>query len=272
MIIVTNMQYSRPQGRLTRFVRARWPLYFFGYLGAILFLILFIWVSIQQGWYAFVILSLLVLGLISLVLIASLRSANKVYDRNAVGQSILEMNPIQPNWTIIDINVGSLELAVWMSRQLLTGKVISIDIYNPQLAPNRTLARNRQFELKPDDDPRLSIRQGTTGLLPLPDNCVPLVTLVQSLSELWQDGDKNQLLLEIHRILEPGGRLLLAEQMLNKANLLATGPAISKLKTVSYWQRRLEHAGFQFHNCEYKDAPLTFLLLKKQSYATEVPS
>jgi ubiquinone/menaquinone biosynthesis C-methylase UbiE len=182
------------------------------------------------------------------------------------------MYPIQPHWTIVDINVGSLELTVWMSRQLLTGKVISIDIYNPQLAPSRALARNRQFEIKPVDDPRLSIRQGTTGLLPLPDNCVPLVTLVQSLSELWQDGDKNQLLLEIHRILEPGGYLVVAERMVNKANLLSSGPTISKLKTVSNWRRKLEQAGFQFHSSEYDDAPLTLLLLEKQSDATQVPS
>jgi ubiquinone/menaquinone biosynthesis C-methylase UbiE len=265
------MQSSRPQGRLTRFVRARWPLYLFGYLGAILFFVLFIWVSILQGWYAFVLLSLLVLSFICLVLIASLRSADKVYDRSAVGRSILAMVPIQPHWAIVDINMGSLELAEWMSRQLSTGKVISIDIYNPQLAPSRTLARNRQFEFKPVDDPRLSIRQGTTGLLPLPDSCVPLVTLIQSLSELWQDGDKIQLLLEIHRILEPGGQLLIAERMANKTNLLTSGPAIAKLKTVSYWQRKLEQAGFQFHRSGYNDAPLTLLLLEKPSVVPQVP-
>lgn len=268
MIIVTNMQYSRPQGRLTRFVRARWPLYLFGYLGATLLLIVFIWFSIGQGWYAFVLLSLVVLSFIYLVLVATLRSANEVYDRSAVGRSILAINPTQPHWTIVDINVGSLDLAVWMSRQLLTGKVISIDIYNPQLAPGRTLARDRQFEIKPDDDPRLSIRQGTTGLLPLPDNCVPLVTVVQSLSELWQDGDKNQLLLEIHRILEPGGRLLLGERMLNRTNLLSSGPAISKLKTPRYWQGKLEQAGFQIKRSELYDAPLAFLQAEKQSNAT----
>jgi predicted methyltransferase len=262
------MQSSRPQGRLTRFVRARWPLYLFGYLGAILFFVFFIWVSMRQGWYAFVILSLLVLFFICLVLIASLRSADKVYDRSTVGRSILAMVPIQPQWTIVDINVGSLELAEWMSRQLSTGKVISIDIYNPQLAPSRTLTRNRQFEIKPIDDPRLSIRQGTTGLLPLPDNCVPLVTLIQSLSELWQDGDKNQLLVEIHRILEPGGQLLMAERMANKTNLLTSGPTIARLRTASYWQRKIEQAGFQLHRSGYNDAPLTLLLLEKQLVVT----
>jgi ubiquinone/menaquinone biosynthesis C-methylase UbiE len=146
---------------------------------------------------------------------------------------------------VVDVCAGSGQAANAISRRLSTGRMIVVDVYNPQLTPSRALARSHRLGQPHRPDPRISRRDGSIDLLPLPDGSTETVTLIETASELWQQGDREGLLEEIVRVLAPGGRLLLAERVLSPTNLLVMGPLALRLKSLEYWRKLLEGAALQ---------------------------
>lgn len=121
------------------------------------------------------------------------------------------------------IDLGLQRQAIGLSRRLTTGQVIVIDIYNPQWTTSPWLVRWRSQEPPPPTDPRLSWREGSLNLLPLPDESVNTVMMCHVAGEFWQEGDRAALLAEAFRILKPQGQLLLAETVRSQTNWLVYG-------------------------------------------------
>jgi SAM-dependent methyltransferase len=65
------------------------------------------------------------------------------------------------------------------------------------------------------------------------------------MSEFAQEGDRELLLSEIYRILQPGGRLLLSERTFSQTQLAVNGPGAFSLSTPDHWRERLTTAGFK---------------------------
>jgi SAM-dependent methyltransferase len=238
---------NRFEGTL-RYVQSRWPTYFFGYCGGVILAVSIVLVSAFQGWFSFVILGFVALLILAYFLIASLWAAHQLYDGQRIGDTLFRLGGLKSQDTLVHITLGRRGVALDLSRQLTTGQVIVIDVYNPQMAPNRELARARRQAIRPDPDPRLSWRDGYISLLPLPDSSVAAVTLSEVASELWQGGDQLQLLSEVHRILIPGGCILLAERVRSTANIAVMGPAGLRLRSFAYWKKLLTNAGFDFQD------------------------
>jgi ubiquinone/menaquinone biosynthesis C-methylase UbiE len=178
----------------------------------------------------------------------SLWSAHQIYDVQNISQRLIKLGEFRPEDTLIHIDLGRRQLAIDLSRHLTTGRVIVLDVYNPQMTPGGELARARRQARRPEPDPRLSWRDGKISLLPLADSSVPAVTMSEVASEFWQLGDRQQLLIEIFRILRPGGRILLVEQVRTTTNLLVKGPAGLRLAHKAYWEKLLSDAGFKVMN------------------------
>jgi ubiquinone/menaquinone biosynthesis C-methylase UbiE len=121
-----------------------------------------------------------------------------------------------------------------------------IDVYNPQWNASAALRNGRQRVRARHlaADPRLEWLDGEVRLLPLPDDSVAAVFLNQILSEFWQPEDRQTLLRELFRILEPEGRVLVAERVRSRTNLLVMGPAVWQLPPADYWRELLTVAGF----------------------------
>ena len=238
------MDFTSRYARTLNHARARWPTYLFLYGGGSLLLVAILALSLSQKWYSFVILALAGLLVLFYFLAVSLWSFHTLYDNNSIRDALFELGELTSQVTIVDVNLGLRNFPAALSRRLTTGKVIAVDVYNPQLAPDRALARAHNQAERPIPDPRLSWRDGSIGLLPLPDNSVQSVTLVQTTSELWQEGDRQQLLREANRILLPGGCLLLAERVRTPVNLAITGPAGSRYRPKSYWLEHLQRSDF----------------------------
>jgi ubiquinone/menaquinone biosynthesis C-methylase UbiE len=175
----------------------------------------------------------------------SLWSAHQIYDKQNISQCLVKLGELQPKNTLILIDLGRRQLAIDLCRHMTTGRVIVIDVYNPQMTPSRELARARRQAKRPDPDPRLSWRDGKISLLPLADGSVPAVTLSEVASEFWQLGDRQQLFKEVFRVLRPGGCILLAERLRTPINLLVNGPAGLRLSPIAYWENLLLEAGFK---------------------------
>ena len=239
------MDFTSQFSRTLSHIRSRWPTYIIGYGGGSLFLIFVIVLSVSRKWYSFAILSLVGLLFLIYFLAVSLWAYHTLYDDNSIRDTLFEIGELSPTMTIVDINLGLREFPVALSRRLTTGKVIVLDVYNPLMAPNRALAKAHNDTERPASDPRLSWRDGSLNLLPLPDNSVQVVTLIQTASELWQDGDRLKLFQEAHRILRPGGCLLLAERMRTPVNLVVSGPGGLQFMPWPYWKDLIVQSNFK---------------------------
>ena len=227
------------------FVYAHWPL-FAGLYGCMVFALLVIGISAMQGWLSFIPMATAVLLISGFFLLTTVWSAYQLYDYGGVQPHhvLFDMGHIQATDTFVYIDLGYRRRAISLSRRLTTGRIVVLDIYNPQWMTSQALVRLRRRMLIPKPDPRLSFRDASMDLMPLPDKSVPVVILCQIASELWQRGDQITLLKEIHRVLTPNGRLLMAERTRTQTNWMVMGPLALSLKRQEDWQKLLQTAGF----------------------------
>ncbi len=239
------MNRSNRYNGTRHFIYAEWPL-FAGLYGGVVFALLVIGVSATQGWFSFIPMAAAVLLIFLFYLLATIWSAYQLYDNGGIQPHhvLFDMGSIQANETFVFIDLGYRRQAINLSRRLTTGRVIVLDIYNPQWTTNPALVRLRKRMPIPPPDPRISLRDASMDLIPLPDQSVSSVIMCQIASELWQRGDQIALFREIHRVLTPNGRLLLAERTRTQTNWLVMGPMALNLKRREDWQQLLQTAGF----------------------------
>lgn len=119
--------------------------------------------------------------------------------RNRLIREVVRLEPK----TVVDLATGSGDVAFALKKALPPDtKVIGLDFCAPMLA---------EAEKKKANDPRyhdLEFRQGDILSLPLPDASCEVVTIAFGLRNL---ADRHQGLLEMKRILKPGGTLLVLE-------------------------------------------------------------
>ncbi|MBP7997865.1 MAG: methyltransferase domain-containing protein [Chloroflexi bacterium] len=227
-----------------RHVNAHWPAYLLGYGGGAIAVLSLALVSVRQGWWGFIPLMLASLLILIYFFGASLWMAYK-RDEQAEANLFLAWAQLSPLDTFAHIDLGQRQLALHLVRYLTTGKLTVIDVFNPQLTPGRALSRTReQARPWPQAEPRLICLEGSVDLLPLPDRSVPVVTMAYTLPEFWQRGDQEQLLREIYRILKPGGRLIVLEQMRHPQNVWFLGPLVWRWPAAAYWHELLTTTGF----------------------------
>jgi SAM-dependent methyltransferase len=235
---------TRYQGT-TRHISANWPVFAILYLGLVM--VLFVsGLSLQKGWLSFVPL-MLALGIVLVYfLFTALWAAHQLHDLDGLRpyDVLFDMGQVKATDSMVYIDLGLRMTPLHLRRRLTTGKIIVVDVYNPQWTTGQALARARAQAPQPPDDPRLRWQNGRFDLLPLPDSSVPYVMLDQVLSQCWQEGDRHCLLQEVYRILTPNGRLLLAERVRTQTNWFVYGPGGIRFKPVGYWQQLLHEAGF----------------------------
>jgi ubiquinone/menaquinone biosynthesis C-methylase UbiE len=269
----TTRHDGRYSGTL-HYIQTHWPSYVFFFGGSALLILLAIVFSAQRGWSGFIAVGLIAFLMSCALLIASLRAAHNIYDNDKIRDALIELGQIRPDELVVVVNLGTRRLPERLSRRLTTGKVIVIDIYNPQQTPGKALARAHKWtaarrtsghqEDHYQSDPRISWRDGSVGLLPLPDNSVPVVMLIQTVSEFWQQGDRICLIREVERILAPGGRLLLAERLRTRTNLLVMGPDALQLEPLQYWQELLGETKLQLEGIKNLEELIYFIRADKQ--------
>jgi SAM-dependent methyltransferase len=228
-----------------RFAQARWPIYGIVYGGGFLLGILVIGLGIVQGWLGLIPLSLAALMILCYFAGTSLWAAHRLYDNSNILKVIFELGRFRADDSFVYLDVGLKWLPASMARRLTTGQITVIDLYNPHLTPDGSLARAYRLALHPKPDPRLSWLDGNISLLPLPDDSVSTVVLAEVASEFWQEGDRKRLISEIYRILAPGGRLILGERVRTTPNLLMMGWAGLSMETADYWKTMLTERGFR---------------------------
>ena len=202
-----------------RAIQNDWPTFVGIYAGIVVCLII-IGVSLQQTWFAFVPMGLAGIILLTLYFAGRLWAVYQIYDAQGLRPHdvLFDLGRVEETETIVYIDHGNRRRGLNLARRLTTGKIIIVDIYNPQWMPSQALVRQRIGMPVAVHDPRITWKDSQFNLLPLPDQSVSVVMLCQVLSELWQQGDQEILLHEVYRVMKPNGRLLIAERIQNKTN------------------------------------------------------
>jgi len=241
---------GRFQG-FAHYLRANWPRFFRLY-AIIIILLVGIGLLAEQGWWAFVPMVTAVLLLLAVLLVLGLWDAYQRFDAGGIQphHRLFEMGRIRAADTFVYIDLGERRRVISLSRRLTSGRIVVLDVYNPQWTRSKALIRWRNRLSHPLADPRLSWRDGAFNLLPLPDSSVQAVMLCEILGEFWQDGDRVTLLREVRRILQPQGYVLIAEPTRNQINMLVRGPAALDLEPEAHWRELLQRAGFALLDME----------------------
>ncbi len=224
---------------------AQWPGYLLRYGGLILAFVM-IAAGLILGWQMLTAIGIILLTAVFFLMVAALWTANRLFvaDSEQVNELLFAMSQAQATDYLANIDFGLRQQAMQLSRKLTTGKITVIDVYNPQLTTDSSLARARRLAPPAKKDPRLTWYDGQFNLLPLPDGSVEAVFMFQILSEFNQEGDRQALLREVQRILKPNGRLLVAEKTASWLNWLLAGTSTAGLQPVEYWRNLLTQAGF----------------------------
>lgn len=242
----------RFQGTLL-FLAARWPTYLLVYGGGLLLAAAVLLLGLVQGAVAWLVIAIVLLLLLAYSFVGGLLVAQQRFDRyqNDPAAVLFSLGQLQTTDVLTHVGLGRRLTPLRLARRLTSGHLTVIDVYNPQLAPSRVLARERRQGTPLADDPRLTYLDGSVTLLPLPDARMPTVTLSHTLGELWEEGDRLRLLAEVRRVLEPGGQLLLAERSRSRTSFFLSGVGTLRLPKPSYWRTLLERSGLRV---EYEES------------------
>lgn len=225
------------------YVRNRWPTYM-GLYGVCVVAVLVLSAGLVTGWFSLVPLALAAFIVATYFLVATVWAAHLAYDVMNPLAILYEQGSTGPDQDIANIELGRRDTSIWLARHLTTGTVAAIDVYNPESNTSTPLRRARLSAEHPPSDPRLSWIDGSTNLLPLSDRSVSCVYLVEVLSEFWQGSERETLLREVHRVLEPDGRLLLTEPVRTQTSLLLWLPRAYGAPTAAEWKSLLTRCGF----------------------------
>ena len=199
-------------------------------------------------------------GLAGFWIAASLAASWIIYDRSRLTRWdwIRDALGFRPRaW--LNIHAG-LDDSTPIVRSLLApspGRVF--DIFDPVEMTEPSIARARR-SCRPAIPPeRVDFRR-----LPVPVASVDAALLLLSAHELRTDEARGALLTELHRVLTPGGRVIIAEHLRDCANFAAFGPGFLHFLSRRTWTRSFARARFVIHT-EFSITPFVHVFVLMRS-------
>ena len=124
---------------------------------------------------------------------------------------IIASIPWRGDERVLDVGCGHGMMLLAAAKQLTSGRAIGIDIWSQMDQadnnPESTLA-NARMENVAD---RVEVQNADARSLPFPDNSFDVVVSSFVIHNLNRPADRKQVMLEIARVLKPGGQLAIAD-------------------------------------------------------------
>jgi SAM-dependent methyltransferase len=130
------------------------------------------------------------------------------------------------------VHAGFDDATPHLERSIGYGPVAVADL---QVRPRGSLRRARDLPMAHDRAP---------GPLPIRTAALDSVFLTFAIHEVRPREDQLALFAELHRVLVPGGRLVVTEHMLDPANLGVFGPGALHFQRAENWRRRARETRF----------------------------
>jgi SAM-dependent methyltransferase len=172
-------------------------------------------------------------------MLGSLGASWVVYDHSSLmtGLWIREALGFRPrSW--INIHAGFDEMTPILRGLFPRSHGRGFDIYDPIEMTESSIARARQ-SWNTGDSEAASFQH-----LPAESDAIDAVVVPLSAHELRRHSARVALFTEIHRVLAPGGRVVIAEHLRNVPNFLAFGPGFLHFHSRRTWTRCFSESGF----------------------------
>lgn len=160
-----------------------------------------------------------------------------VYDRSPLYRWnwVAELFPRRPHrWT--NLHAGLDETTSELTR-LFGGPPFALDMYEPREMTEASIRRARS--VTPPTVPCIPVHPSA---LPLRDRSLEAVFLILAAHELRRESTHRAFWLEVGRVLQTGGKVLLVEHLRNLATFLAYGPGFLHFMPRSRWTMAAETA------------------------------
>jgi SAM-dependent methyltransferase len=181
-----------------------------------------------------------VTGLAAMWIIGSLIASWVIYDRSPLTrwEWIGDAIGVQPRrW--INVHAGLDESTPALRRLLAPSEGRVFDIFDPDEMSEPSIVRARRL-YRPEVDPeRVDFQH-----LPAARKSIDAAFLLLSAHELRTDAARRTFFGELHRILSPDGRVIVAEHLRDGANFAAFGPGFLHFFSRRTWARCFARARF----------------------------
>jgi arsenite methyltransferase len=118
---------------------------------------------------------------------------------------------IKGDETILDIGCGKGLLLIAAAKKLISGKAIGIDIWNNlDLSKNNPQTSLLNAKLEGVED-RVEVKTADMRNLPFDEHSVDIIMASMAIHNVKSKEGRQKALLEIHRVLKPGGKIALMD-------------------------------------------------------------
>jgi SAM-dependent methyltransferase len=199
-------------------------------------------------------------GLAGFWIAASLVASWIVYDRSRLTEwdwirEALGFRPLA--W--LNIHAGLDESTPSVRRLLAPSQGRVFDIFDPVDMTEPSIVRARRLGRAPRATEPVEFR-----CRPMPAASVDAAFLLLSAHELRTDAARGALFAELHRVLRPAGRVIVAEHLRDCANFAAFGPGFLHFMSRQTWKRSFARARFVIHT-EFSITPFVRVFVLRRS-------
>jgi ubiquinone/menaquinone biosynthesis C-methylase UbiE len=233
---------------------------------------------IRFNWHYYVlsIVAIAAFLLISIILIAPLRSAAIVFALLIIVANIISLSvsfyiydlsslykftwldKVQIGSKIVNINAGFDETSSLLKDRFSNAELIVLDFYDHAKHTEISIKRARKAYR-----PFPNTQRTNTTQLPLQDKSAENVIAILSVHEIRNDEERILFFKELNRVLTTKGKVIVTEHLRDTANFLAYNIGFLHFYSRRTWLQTFESAGFKVCN-EIKITPFisTFILNK----------
>lgn len=140
---------------------------------------------------------------------------------------------------IVNINAGFDETSFIIESKFPSSTIQVFDFYDARRHTEPAIKRARKVS-----NTYPNTREIETKKIPLQTNTVDIVFLLSAAHEIRSQSEKEEFLKECHRILKPGGQVLMVEHLRDLPNFLAFTIGFTHFFSKNTWKAAFKSAGF----------------------------
>jgi SAM-dependent methyltransferase len=172
--------------------------------------------------------------------VASLAVSHYVYDRSGLYEfDWLNSLLPQPPAVWINIHAGLDETSGLLAQQFPAARWQILDIYDPAQMTEPAIKRARYLT-----SAALPATSANFRALPLDTNSCEVIFVIFAAHELRAEEVRRLFFGELHRVLQPQGKVILVEHLRDLPNFFAFGPGAWHFLPLSVWRRNAQAAHF----------------------------